>query len=107
MFESDPVSVAVYAEKKGLLREPGWKRCKRYTKRQKVIGRMINQVRLRNFRNAPRYKYGFQVPRNHQEALLIDEREGNSKWIDSERLEIQQLHEYDTFKNLGLSLIHI
>ena len=24
-FESDPISVAVYAEKKGLLREPGWK----------------------------------------------------------------------------------
>ena len=38
IFESDPVSVAVYAEKKGLLKEPGWKRCKRYTKRQKMIG---------------------------------------------------------------------
>ena len=62
---------------------------------------MINQVRLRNFRNAPRYKCGFQVPRNHQEALLIDEREGNSKRVDSEQLEIQQLHECDTFKNLG------
>ena len=56
---------------------------------------------MRNFRNAPRYKCGFQVPRNHQEAPLIDEIEGNSKWIDSERLETQQLHEYETFKNLG------
>ena len=100
-FKSNPVSIAVYAEKKGLLEEPGWKRCKRCTKQQKVIGRMINQVRLRNFRNAPRYKCGFQVPRKHQEDSLINEREGNSKWVDSERLEIQQLHECDTFKNLG------
>ena len=62
---------------------------------------MINQTRLKNFRNCPKYKYGFQVPHNHHEAVLINEREGNTKWQDSETLEIDQIKEYDTFEDLG------
>ena len=102
IFADDPVTLAMHAQKNDLLEERGWKRCKRYTSRQKVIGRMINQTRLKNFRNRPRYKYGFQVPRNHAEAVLIDERNGNTKWQDSEKLEIDQLKEYKTFRDLGL-----
>ena len=102
IFRDDPVTVSMCAQKKKLLDTDGWKSCKRYTKREKVIGRMINQTRLKNFRNRPRYKCGFQVPRNHQEAVMIDEREGNRKWQDSEELEIGQLFEYDTFESLGL-----
>ena len=102
IFADDPVTVSLYAKKKGLLDTEGWRRCKRYSVREKVIGRMLNQTRLKNFRNRPRYKYGFQVPRNHEEAVLIDEREGNRKWQDSEELELKQLFEYDTFEDLGL-----
>ena len=51
--------------------------------------------------NWPRYQYGFQVPRNHQEAVMIDEREGNWKWQDSEDLELKQLFEYKTSKTLA------
>ena len=58
---------------------------------------MINQVRLKNFRNKP-----LQVPRSHEEAVLIDEREGNTKWQHSEELEIAQLFEYNTFESLGV-----
>ena len=101
IFRDDPITLSLYAKKNNLLDVPSWKRCKRYAKREKVIGRMINQVRLKNFRNRPRYKYGFQVPRNHEEAVLIDEREGNTKWQDSEVLEIDQLLEYDTFESRG------
>ena len=32
---------------------------------------------------------------------MIDEREGNWKWQDSEDLELKQLFEYKTFKDLG------
>ena len=63
---------------------------------------MINQVRLRNFRNPPVYKYGYQVARSHQKAILIDEQEGNHKWQDSKDLEISQLMDYTTFDVLGL-----
>ena len=97
IFEGDAPTLAMYAAKHGLLETDGWKRLKSFARRKKVIGRMINQVRLKNFRNRPRYKYGFQVPRSHEEAVLIDEREGNRKWQDSEELELGQLYEYDTF----------
>ena len=60
---------------------------------------MANQVRLKNYRNRPRYKYG--VPRSHEEAVLIDEKNGDRKWQDSEDLELSQLWEYDTFESLG------
>ena len=63
---------------------------------------MINQVRLKNLRNRPRYKYGYQVPRDHEEAMWIDRKAGNHKWEESETLEIDQLQEYDTFQDLGL-----
>ena len=101
IYEDDGPTLALYGEKHKLLDLPGWKRCKNIVKRKKVIGRMINQVRLKNFRNRPRYKYGSQVPRNHQEAVMIDEREGNRRWQDAEELELKQLFEYDTFEDLG------
>jgi hypothetical protein len=108
IWEGDPVTLSLYAKLNGLLDTDGWRRCKRFAKREKVIGRMVNQVRLKNFRNRPRYKYGYQVPRNHDEAVLIDEREGNTKWQDSEDLEIYQLMEYNTFDILdaGSSVPH-
>ena len=62
---------------------------------------MVNQAKLRSNRTRPVYKYGFQVPRNHAEALKIDEKHGDTKWIDAEQLEIKQLMEYESFKDLG------
>jgi hypothetical protein len=97
----DPISVSLYAMKNGLLYEPGFKRCRSHVKSSKKLARMINQTKLRNFRNKPVYMYGYQVPRNHDEAVFIDERNGNTKWQDAEQLEIAQLFEYDTFKDLG------
>ena len=67
----------------------------------KKFGRMINQTRLRNYRRKPVYKYGYQVPRDHDEAMFIDNKNGNTKWADSEALELQQLKDYDTFHSIG------
>ena len=100
-FNDDPVSVAMYALKNNLLDTEGFKRCRPYVKNAKKFGRMINQTRLKNYRRRPVYKYGYQVPRDHEEAVFIDEKNGNTKWQDSESLEKSQLHEYDTFKDLG------
>ena len=101
IYNDDQVSVSLYARQNGLLGQPGFQRCKHHTKSDKKFARMINQARLRNFRNKPVYQYGYQVPRNHDEAVFIDERMGNTKWQDAEKLEMQQLFEYDTFKDLG------
>ncbi len=97
----DPITVAMYAKRNNLLEEKSWKHLKPYVKSAKKLGRMANQVKLKNSRMMPVYKYGEQVPRNHREAVLIDERNGNTRWQDSEELEVSQLMGYDSFKSLG------
>ena len=42
------------------------------------------------------------MPRSHEEAVWIDTKDGNTKWQDSERTEINQLDEYSTFEDLGM-----
>ena len=99
IFGDNPVTVSMYAKKNGLLRE--WPQCRRYTKNRKTMSRMAHQAKLKNFRQQPRYKFGIQVPRNHDEAMMIDTRNGNTAWRDSERLETKQLFDYDSFRDLG------
>ena len=41
IFNDDPVTVSLYAKKKGLLSTPGWRRCKRYIRNGKNLGRAI------------------------------------------------------------------
>ena len=97
----DPVTCALYAKKNNLLNTPRWKRFKDIAKRDKKMIRMLNQSKLRSFRTSLIYKNGFRVPRNPEEAILIDQQNGNTRWQDSMALELSQLQEYNTFKDLG------
>ena len=97
----DPVTCAIYARDHDLLDKPGWKRFKGIAKRQKKMLRMANQAKLRSFRTAPRYKYGFEIPRDYQHAVRLDERNKNTKWQDAAGLEMCQLFEYQTFIDKG------
>ena len=97
----DPVTCAIYAREKGLLDTPGWKRFKRLARREKKLIRMANQAKLRSFRTSNKYKYGHIVPNNYAHAMRIDQQNGNTKWQDSIVLEMAQLDEYDTFKDIG------
>ncbi len=54
---------------------------------------------------APRYKYGYEVPRNYNHAVELDKRNGNTKWQDSTALEMSQLHEYKTNSYMNLIFI--
>jgi hypothetical protein len=68
------------------------------------LARMINQAQLKSNQTRPIYKYGFQVPRNHNKAVKIDEKNGNTLWQDSEELEKNQLYKYtSTFEDQGLN----
>ena len=97
----DPVTCALYAKENGLLDTPGWRRFKDLAKRAKKFLRAVNQAKLRSYNTAPRYKYGFEVPRNYKNAKDLDRRNGNTRWQDAVDLEMSQLDEYSTFKNNG------
>ena len=45
--------------------------------------------------------YGFQVPRNHEQAMELDRQNGNTKWRDAEIIELTQIDEYNTFLDKG------
>ena len=97
----DPVTCAIYARDNGLLDKPGWKRFKDIAKREKKFTRMVNQAKLRSYNTAPRYKYGFEVPRTYEQAMRLDQRNGNTLWADSIALELVQIDDYDTFIDKG------
>ena len=97
----DPVTCAIYAKENGLLDKPGWKRLKSIARREKMFTRMANQAKMRSFNTAPRYKYGYEVPRTYEQAIRLDERNKNTKWQDAVQLEMEQVNEYETFIDKG------
>ena len=97
----DPVTCALYAKRNGLLDVPGWKQFKRLAKREKILIRLVKQSKLKQVNRSPVYMFGYKVPRNHQEAVQIDAQNGNTKWVDAEKLELAQLDEYETFNDCG------
>jgi hypothetical protein len=97
----DPVTCAIYAKENNLLDQPGWKRFKSIAKCQKKFTRMINQAKLRSYHTAPRYKYGFKIPRDYAHAMQLDEKNKNTRWKDAVALELMQIDEYETFHDLG------
>ena len=70
----DPVTCALYAKEKGLLDEPGWRQFNHIAKRQGKLLRMVNRAKLRSYQCAPRFKFGYQVPSNHEEAMHLDKK---------------------------------
>lgn len=100
----DPVTCAIYARDNDLLELDGWKRFKRIAKRQKKLFRMANQAKLRSYNSAPKFKYGFEVPRDYKHAMWLDKRNGNTKWSDATQLEMSQLDDYSTFRDVGKTI---
>ena len=99
--EHDKVLCGLYARKNNLLDQPGWAKFKRYAKREKKLLRMVNQAKLHSFRTAPVYMFGHLVPRNHDQAIEIDLKNGNTRWQDAEREELFAILGYGTFNSKG------
>ena len=97
----DPVACAIYAKENDLLDQPGWKRFKSIARRHKKYIRMVNQAKLRSYRTAPKYMFGYEIPRDYEHAKQLDARNGNRNWQKCTKLEMDQLRECNTFHNLG------
>jgi hypothetical protein len=62
---------------------------------------MVNQSRIKATRDAPRYKFGYHIPCNYKEAMQFALKNGNTLCQEATCLEMLQLAEYDTFRDLG------
>ena len=75
--KNDPVTCAIYARDNDLLELDGWKRFRGIAKREQKFKRMVHQAKLQSYRMTPRYKYGYEVPRDFNHAKELDVRNGN------------------------------
>ena len=97
----DPVTCAEYAKKHDLPHLDGWKRLKHIAKNQKQLTRAINKSKIRQVRRSAVCQFSFLIPKDYKQALQLDEKNGNSKWYDATKLEMDQINEYKVFQDHG------
>ena len=102
----DPLLCAIYAKNNGLLDLDGWKHLAKYVKTEKrlikTLRRHLQQAKKkmirRNSRAQIKYRFGVQVPRDYDEAILLDVQNKNNLWSKATELELDQvIHQYKTF----------
>ena len=101
IIAQDPVTVARYAKKHGLLETDGWKSVRHIAKNDKKFFRMAKQAHLHSFRSAPKYKYGVEIPKDYDDAMRLDRQLGQTKWGDATDLELKQIDDYQAFHDHG------
>ena len=63
--------------------------------------RTLKKSKYRQARASRKYKHGWEVPRDYAHALQLDIHNGNNKWKEAIDLEIEQIKEYQVFKDFG------
>ena len=101
IIASDPYTCAIYAKKHDLLNTPGWKLLKRHARTARRLIRTLKKSKYRQAKASKKYKHGWEVPRDYAHALQHDIQNGNNKWKDAIDLEIEQIKEYQVFKDYG------
>ena len=101
IIASDPYTCAVYAKEHNLLNTPGWKLLKRHARTARRLIRTLKKSKYRQARASRKYKHGWEVPRDYAHALQLDIHNGNNKWKEAIDLEIEQIKEYQVFKDFG------
>lgn len=62
---------------------------------------MINQAKRSSYKHECKYKYGYEVPREYDDALRLDDIDGNTKWQDAIILEMEKFDDSETFTDRG------
>ena len=98
--KDDPVTLATYAKEKGLDNTRGWKWTRSITKNPKKFARML-KIMTGQKKSTKKYMFGIELPRNLKEAIILDKKNGNTKWQDAWQAEIDQLQDFGTFNVEG------
>ena len=101
IVQDDPVTSAAYAKEHNLLHLPEWNKLKHIAKHQKTLARAINQTKIRQVRRSATYQFGYLIPRDYKHALELDKINGNSRWYDATKKELDQINEYQVFIDHG------
>ncbi len=88
-----PITCAIYVKEKGLLDKEGWKCFKKIAPQEKHFLWLVWQAKIKSFQHAPKYKFGYQIPHNYEEALRFDKINHSTKWADATKIEMLQLND--------------
>ena len=99
--EDNPIACAHYAKDNNLLNTRGWKHFKNLLRSEFSINAAFSVNKQAFNPNSIKFKFGLQVPRTPKEAFELDLKLGQTKWADAIQTELSQIHNYETFKNLG------
>jgi hypothetical protein len=99
---NDPVTCAAYAREHDLLDVKGWKHFRNLAKREKHFLHLIKQAKMKSYRQSLKYKFGYRIPKDYEEALKLDELSQNTKWKDATITKMSQLKEYECFIDAGI-----
>jgi hypothetical protein len=102
--DDDPITCAIYSKKTGLLNQQGWKHLKPYVRSHSRLIRNIKQSKVRQFRRSVKYKFGYQLPRDYDETMMLDRINGNEKWSEAIHTEIKQMDQYQVFQDKGKAI---
>ena len=89
-----PVTCAAYAKQHNLLHLPEWNKLKHIAKHQRTLTRAINQTKIRQVRRSARYQFGYLIPRDYKHDFELDKINGNSRWYDATKMELDQINGY-------------
>ena len=95
------VNLAIYAKENNLLELDGWNTLEKLADRSKLTEQLVKQAKLHSLKYSPRYKYGFEVPKNYKDAERLDRKNRNHDWMDADKVEHEQLREYNVFIDRG------
>jgi hypothetical protein len=99
---NDPVTCAVYAREHDLLDIKGWKSFQNLAKHEKHFLPLVKQAKMKSYRQSPKYKFRYRIPKDYEEALKLIELNQNTKWEDATITEMSQLKEYECFIDAGI-----
>ena len=66
---------------------------KHIAKHQTTLSRTINQTKIRQVRRSATSQFGFLKPRDNKHALELDKLNGNSRWYDATKKDLDQINE--------------
>jgi hypothetical protein len=98
----NPGTCAVYAREHDLLDVEGWKHFRNLAKRKKHFLCLVKQAKMKSYHQSPKYKFGYRIPNDYEEALKLDELNQNTKWENATITKMSQLKEYECFIDAGI-----
>jgi hypothetical protein len=76
---NNPVTCAVYAREDDLLDVEGWKHFQNLAKHEEHFLRLLKQAKMKSYHQSLKYKFGYRIPKDYEEALKKDELNQNTK----------------------------